>query len=217
MIRIYVLDTEKLKNQDYARQCGALPFGESEKNRLLAINNSKYRYESLGGLTALMRLTASSEYDGSLEIVRSPSGKPAFADKHAPHFGISHSRAIAAAALGDCSGSEIGFDLEVIDGGYDVDGIAERFFSDSERQQMSASADKVSAFFSIWTAKEARAKLSGRGLSSLLSGKDSENRRIYEWQGTVEYGDRRIAISICTYAPIEKVIIYTDSEDSYGK
>lgn len=217
MISVYVLDTENLKNQDYARQCSALPFGESEKKRLLAINNSKYRYESLGGLTALMHLAASSEYGGSLEIVRSPSGKPRFADKHAPHFGISHSRAIAAAALGNCSGSEIGFDLEVIDEGYDADGIAERFFSDKERQQMSESADNISAFFGIWTAKEARAKLSGRGLSSLLSEKDGENRRVYEWHGTLEYGDRRIAISLCAYAPIEKVIIYTDSEDGYGK
>ena len=217
MIRIYVLDTEKLKNKDFASQCSSLPFGESERNRLLAINNSKYRYESLGGLTALMRLATSSDYSGSLEIVRSPSGKPRFADKHAPHFGISHSRAIAAAALGDCLDGKIGFDLEVIDEGYDVNGIANRFFSDKECQQMWDSADRTSAFFSIWTAKEARAKLSGRGLSSLLSEKDSEDRRVYEWHGAVEYGGKRIVISLCAYAPIDKVSIYTDCEDGYEK
>ena len=214
MISIYILKANILSADVLTSKPSLFPFGEKERSRLLAISNSSYRLESLGGLCALGRLCRAEGYDGSLEVVRAPSGKPLFAEEGAPRFGISHSRGVCAAAL--CTDSELGFDLEVIDESYDTDGIAKRFFSKEEQQRLSASEDRASKFFLLWTAKEARAKLSGKGLSALISD-EKALEGLHEWTSLTELDGKRIAISLCSYKPIDGVKICIDGEENNGR
>ncbi len=214
MISIYILKANTLNADALMSEPSLFPFGEKEKSRLLAINNSSYRLESLGGLTALERLGRISGYDGKLEIVRDISGKPRFAENGAPSFGISHSRGVSAAAI--CKDGELGFDIEVIDESYDTDGIAKRFFTKEEQDRLSISEDKVSDFFLLWTAKEARAKLSGKGLSALISHNDTVSD-IHEWGNLIELDGRRIAIALCSYKKIDNVKIYIYGEEDNGR
>ena len=215
MIRVYILQTENLLKTDFLELVNALPFGEKEKERLLAINNSKHKWESLGGLVALWRLLEKTDasYDGLTYIERGPSGKPYFNFPASPYFSISHSRGIAAAAICDYKYGEIGFDIEVIDKGYDFSHIAERFFNDVEKAELEAGGNSANAFFSIWTAKEAYAKLGGQGLSALLASKDAQRTRgISLSRLNISVGERQAVFSICSYVAEQPIQIYTDSE-----
>ena len=97
MIKVYVLDTEPLRQKDFSSYVDSLPFGDTEKTRLLAIHNSNHKWESLGGLIALSRLLDKFPIDApiSTEIYRSAAGKPYFNAPAAPFFSISHSKGIA--------------------------------------------------------------------------------------------------------------------------
>jgi 4'-phosphopantetheinyl transferase len=70
-----------------------------------------------------------------------------------------------------CLNSPIGVDIEKRDPRFRAMEIAERFFCDSEREQI-AKVDgcaRLEAFFQIWTAKEAILKATGRGLALELT------------------------------------------------
>jgi 4'-phosphopantetheinyl transferase len=84
-------------------------------------------------------------------------------------FNVSHSGGIALYAF--ARRREIGVDVEQIRRDFDVESIAHRFFSISERQQLGAlpESEKVEAFFRCWTRKEAYIKAIGEGLSLPLS------------------------------------------------
>ena len=62
---------------------------------------------------------------------------------------------------------EIGVDVEQVRRDFDLEGIARRFFSAHEQQQLAGLADekKPEAFFRCWTRKEAYIKATGEGLS----------------------------------------------------
>ena len=215
MIRIYILRTENLSKTDFLELVNSLPFGEAEKERLLAIKNSKHKWESLGGLVALWRLMERSEfpYDGLTVIERTPSGKPYFNFPISPHFSISHSQGIAAAAICDYKYGEIGFDIEVIDQGYDFPHIAERFFTDAEKAELEAGKNSAVSFFSIWTAKEAYAKLGGQGLSDLFANKDKPRpQNVSLSKLNISLGDRQAVLSVCSYVAEQPIQIYTDNE-----
>ena len=61
--------------------------------------------------------------------------------------------------------------MEQIRRDFDVESIAQRFFSASEQKQLAAlpESEKVDAFFRCWTRKEAYIKAIGEGLSLPLS------------------------------------------------
>ncbi|MGB7602065.1 MAG: 4'-phosphopantetheinyl transferase superfamily protein [Candidatus Sulfotelmatobacter sp.] len=84
-------------------------------------------------------------------------------------FNVSHSGGIALYAF--ARRREIGVDVEQIRRDIDVESIAHRFFSPSERKQLGAlpEFEKVDAFFRCWTRKEAYIKAIGEGLSLPLS------------------------------------------------
>lgn len=137
----------------------SLPFGEAERLRLAAIRHVAAKRQSLAALLALSRLCG----DGELPILREGGGKPRFAFDGAPHFNLSHTASVAVAAL--CEDAAVGVDLE-LPRAFDAEArIAERFFTASERAEISRHGD----FLALWTRKEARAKCLGVPLSSVLS------------------------------------------------
>jgi len=100
-----------------------------------------------------------------------PFGKPRLAessDAGKLRFNMSHSGSIALYAFS--LGRELGVDLEQFRSIPDRDRIMARFFSESEREFLSAlpAHEREEAFFCCWTAKEAYIKGTGKGLSQPL-------------------------------------------------
>ena len=215
MIKVYILDTDALRKEEFSSLVDSLPFGEAEKTRLLAIHNSKHKWESLGGLVALSRLLDKMPSDApiSTEIRRAPSGKPYFNSPATPFFSVSHSKGIAAAAIVDCKYGEIGFDIEAVDGKYDFLRIANRYFGEAEKAQISESKNPAETFFSLWTAKEAMAKIDGGGLSALILGGETRlSTPTHVSKLSVDISGRRVVMSVCSYVADQAIQIFTDSE-----
>jgi 4'-phosphopantetheinyl transferase len=96
-------------------------------------------------------------------------------------FNLAHSQALALIAFS--RGRELGVDIEAVRPISDADRVAERYFSPNERQRFRdlPQAQKLEAFYSCWTRKEAFIKAIGDGLSypldqfdvSLVPGEDA--------------------------------------------
>ena len=98
----------------------------------------------------------------------SDKGKPALDGTHATsplRFNLSHSENVVLLAV--AFGREIGVDVEYMRPDFELESIAQRFFSAAERESFDTIvvAQKCLAFFNCWTRKEAFIKAKGDGLS----------------------------------------------------
>ncbi len=128
-------------------------------------------------------------------------GKPYFPEYPRLTFNISHSGFAAVCAFGVNVG-EIGIDLEYIEReGFTskFERIAPRLFSESEIEEIRGSADGAAEFYRIWTAREAMAKYTGRGISEIL-----EKRR--EASKNAEESDGKIYSSVIKIGGLEYAI-----------
>ena len=91
-------------------------------------------------------------------------GKPYLTQNLNIHFNISHSKSYVACAISDKS---VGLDIEFVKQ-MDLK-IAERFFTSDEISYIMAEPEDMHRFYEVWTKKESRIKLDGRGLSMPLS------------------------------------------------
>lgn len=99
-----------------------------------------------------------------LVFVTGAQGKP-FLQDCSLAFNLSHSRDLAVLAISP-SGS-LGIDIEFIDRQVDISGLAETCLTQAERAVLDdlPKAARAARFFAFWTAKEARMKLTGEGMS----------------------------------------------------
>lgn len=107
-----------------------------------------------------------------LEFAYSGLGKPTLATGAGDpplHFNVSHSGELALIAI--TREGELGADVERRRELRDMQGLAERFFSQAESSGLLALDPKSqpSAFFQIWTRKEAILKATGKGLTFPLN------------------------------------------------
>ncbi len=153
-------------NEEFDLLISSLPFGESEKTRLQAKKTLSTIRSSLSALICLNSLLSSfgiNTENNDLTIIRDAKGKPRF--KSLPlHFSISHSGGLAAVVLSD---RNIGVDVEYVDAHRNISAISKRFFSAEEHLRLCDSNSPAEDFFSLWTKKEALAKLTGEGLASV--------------------------------------------------
>ena len=141
----------------------SLPFGEAEQARLLGICNEARKKSSLGALMALQAIAAAP-----FLILRTPEGKPYFDAPDAPAFSLSHTDTLSVAVRTDPHEGAVGIDVEDIRPCPHATRVAERFFTARERDCL-AQMPTDETFLTLWTAKEAIAKMSGQGLASALS------------------------------------------------
>lgn len=85
------------------------------------------------------------------------------------HFNLAHSEELAIFAVSRIRG--IGIDVEKLRPMSDVEGIAERFFSEHESRQLQSlpAPEKQAGFFNLWTRKEAWLKATGEGIGEMLN------------------------------------------------
>ena len=99
------------------------------------------------------------------------TGKPFLTNKGGGspiRFNLSHSGEWAMVGL--ALSTEVGIDIEQIDRDVSVEAIAERFFSRSEFEAIQGIhlEQRIAAFFSAWTRKEAYVKARGDGIADRL-------------------------------------------------
>ena len=99
--------------------------------------------------------------DGELTFDYMPEGKPVL--RHYPqiHFNLSHCRTGVMCVVDDRG--EVGCDIEDVCRKFN-NPLLQRCFNSRERETIARAADSEAAFSSLWTQKEAVAKLTGKGL-----------------------------------------------------
>ena len=172
MIKIFLFEHDKLNTFPEADIKNAFGFGKTEIERLASIKNEKRFSESACALAALGQLLDKC-YEGARDnILRSNNGKPYF--ENAPFcFSLSHSGNVSVAAICDDKECDIGIDIEIISPIKNLSELAKRFFSQEEISEFTDNNNSERSFFSIWTKKEAYAKMTGEGLSSVI--KNNQN------------------------------------------
>lgn len=92
-------------------------------------------------------------------------GKPFLEDRDDLYFNVSHTDGLS--LLGFARSRNIGVDVERVKPDTEAEKLAERFFSERERQDLRQLQDDElrAAFFRVWTRKEAYIKATGDGLS----------------------------------------------------
>jgi 4'-phosphopantetheinyl transferase len=98
-----------------------------------------------------------------LPIIEGDHGKPALAGGEI-EFNASHSGDLVALAF--ARATPVGIDVERLRKMHDPLGIARRFFSEAELAFVENAEDIAAAFFTVWTAKEAIVKASGKGIGA---------------------------------------------------
>ncbi|HEV3458814.1 MAG TPA: 4'-phosphopantetheinyl transferase superfamily protein [Thermoanaerobaculia bacterium] len=109
---------------------------------------------------------------GEVAFSYGPRGKPFLAGRLATASGLSFnlSNSYELALVGFLRGPEIGVDVEFLKPMPDLEQIAERFFSESERAALRRlpAPQRPEGFFNCWTRKEAYLKAVGEGLAAPL-------------------------------------------------
>jgi 4'-phosphopantetheinyl transferase len=113
---------------------------------------------------------------GAVQFSYGPRGKPFLAacGTASPALGFNLSNSHELALVGFVHGLEIGVDVEYLKPMTDLEQIAERFFSASERVALRQLPGELKheAFFNCWTRKEAYLKAVGEGLAAPLDSFD---------------------------------------------
>ena len=171
----------------------SLPFGEGEKLRLSEIKNQEYKNSSLSALLCLHELlNVSGAAQDNLSICRTSGGKPYFASRDL-FFSISHAKDTVAVAL---SNTSVGIDIEFIDERRDILSLSRRFFAPDEHKAISESNSPAEDFFSLWTKKEALAKITGEGLSAICRAEGLDESYSFSLF-SLSVSDNRAYISVC--------------------
>ena len=108
-------------------------------------------------------------------LEQAPAGKPLLPGALSRfEFNLSHTHGLAVLAV--TQDRSVGVDIECARQELDLAAIARRFFSSQEQAFLAShesSAERVAAFFQLWTRKEAFLKEGGRGLAGNLSTVDA--------------------------------------------
>jgi 4'-phosphopantetheinyl transferase len=158
---------------DEATLAKGLSADECARMKRISTGKDRRRF----GMTrwALRKLlgNASGQPARSIGFGENAHGKPIVAnaaDLHFPdlHFNVSHSGDLA--LIGISQTGPLGVDIEVVRPEIDLADLIELFFTPSEHVLIAANsaAQQRSAFYSIWTAKEAVLKAWGLGITDHL-------------------------------------------------
>jgi 4'-phosphopantetheinyl transferase len=95
-------------------------------------------------------------------------------------FNMSHSRDAVCYVL--ASDHEVGIDIEYIDSAFDWPSVSNAYFTEQERHQLESTQEekRFTAFFTMWTRKEARLKAAGTGLGGLDENGRLKNEFVFE-------------------------------------
>lgn len=128
-----------------------------------------------------------------------PEGKPFIVGHPDIHFNLSHSGDVAVCAIAD---QPVGIDIETTR--KISDSLIDYTMNEKEREIIAASNDKVMAFLTFWTKKEALLKLTGEGIrNDLKEVLNQSEKYLFETCLTDKY-----IYSIAKYRVVPEIIIH---------
>ena len=141
-----------------------LSMDETTRARRFHFDRDRTRYVRARGFLRTLLGKACGLDPVDLVFETGAQGKP-FLQNHPLAFNLSHSRDLAVLALSPSG--PLGIDIEFIDRQADISGLAETCLTPAERAVLEGlpKAAQAARFFAFWTAKEARMKLTGEGMS----------------------------------------------------
>jgi 4'-phosphopantetheinyl transferase len=144
---------------------------ERERAQRFVFERDRNRYTAGRGLLRLLLGRCLARPAGAVRFDYGEFGKPHLRDSPL-WFNLSHSGATALVALS--VRAELGVDLELEPVTFDVEPVAQRFFSPAEVAALGtvAPAQRGRAFLNAWTRKEAFIKARGDGLQLALDSFD---------------------------------------------
>ena len=166
---VHLVDIDTITDAQLAPANGWL--GKSELARYESIARNERKRQFLAG-RALLRyvLMQYLAIDArQIKLTENKRQAPSLKIKGidpAPFFSISHSGSWVACA---CSATvQVGLDIERIDARRNLDAISQHTFPPDDVAWLNKQANKVSAFYSLWSTKEARFKLTqGYSIASI--------------------------------------------------
>lgn len=166
---VYIVQLALDRHRDGARFLPLLDFDERTRAAAFKFKRDRRRFAVAHGL---MRIVLGSLIDVAPEQLRfrlHPNGKPMLDNDSSVEFNLSHSGERAVLAV--TRGREVGIDIEQ-ERPIDPCALARSFFAAGERKALDAmaAADRLGAFFKVWTRKESFVKALGAGLSFPLDG-----------------------------------------------
>jgi 4'-phosphopantetheinyl transferase len=140
---------------------------ERERAERMLILDHRRRYTIAHGALRAILGGYTGEDPATLQFRTGPRGKPYLSERKDLFFNLSHSGQMALVALAH---AEVGVDLEKLRHLESLRDIAQRHFSPSEYEGLSALSgdEQLRAFYRVWTSKEAFIKALGAGLSLRL-------------------------------------------------
>jgi 4'-phosphopantetheinyl transferase len=137
---------------------------EIARARRFHFDRDRDRYTRGRGFLRSMLGQISGQAPAALIFGTGAQGKP-FLQNSTLTFNLSHSRDLAVLVTSQVD--PLGIDLEFIDRQIDIAGLTQSCFTPQEAVVLAALAapEQAARFFAFWTAKEARMKLSGQGMS----------------------------------------------------
>jgi 4'-phosphopantetheinyl transferase len=171
-VHVWIIDLD----DDAAPLSRLLSFLSGEEQlRAARFHTSQHRGRFIVAHGALRSILAgyTNVEPGSIRLATTPTGKP-FIPGMSLGFNLSHSDGLAICAV--TSAGEIGADVERIRPTDDADLLVEQFFAAAEQRQYRTldARERIAAFYSIWTRKEAFVKATGAGLEFALQSVEVE-------------------------------------------
>ena len=150
-------------------QClGVLGVEEHARATKFAFPYLRQRYIAAHGMLRMILAAILNCDAGDLEFRSGEHGKP-YLVGDALQFNLSHSE--EQGMLGVTTLGELGVDVESMERKVEIQGIAQRFFSERETEELFQleSTEQCEGFFNLWTRKEAWLKATGIGISNGLN------------------------------------------------
>lgn len=143
---------------------GLLSPDELLRARRFHFDRDRTRYVRGRGFLRIMLGQACGQPPSRLVFGTGAQGKPFLLDSDLA-FNLSHSRDLAVLVISRFT--PLGIDLEFIDRAADIAGLAQTCLTPAEADILAGLPEEArrARFFAFWTAKEARMKLTGEGMS----------------------------------------------------
>ena len=161
---IYHADIGETGRHDLEHYWRALSAGEKARAGRFRFDLHRNRYIRAHGQMRHILASYINVPADDIPIETRHRGKP-FLAAHGIYFNMSHSADTAVFAV--TRSGEIGIDVEMFDRKVEIDDLSRHYYTESEQDALAelSGTARRELFFWLWTAKEARMKVTGEGLA----------------------------------------------------
>lgn len=198
--RVAALETGKGTEEQWKQLYFRL--SESRRRKADRVYGPEQRRQSLAAGALLEYLLKKGKTKGPFFYGTTERGRPFLCssqgesrEKEGLYFSLSHTKGLAVCAVAPFP---VGIDAEYVRKGREK--IAKRFFHAEEQEYILSSQNPEECFFSLWTQKEAWAKLTDQPLADVLARNFLDKECTENFSCTCRRGD--CLITVCAKSPV---------------